>query len=232
MKLTLSAVLALIAASSIAFAAPAADPLRGQNDVSRITTDKTVLADYWANRFDGKVAEDENSRMLAKRSAKLNEARAIRAAVESAGLEKRRDNHGRGPADGGPGNRGPGNPPRPGNAGPPSPPNPPRPANGPGPKGPKENNGVGKGRGGGRDDNRGNHNGHGHHGPGGNDSDDDDTDTDGDVRNCGGRFIVCPESYNGVGEPVCDYGKCRLRCPPGLREFFAHNPEVPSFCAE
>ncbi|GAA5963552.1 hypothetical protein JCM21900_003216 [Sporobolomyces salmonicolor] len=49
--------------------------------------------------------------------------------------------------------------------------------------------------------------------------------------NCGFPGVVCAESYNGVGQRVCNLGTCKLECPRGLRQFFTNHPEFPSFCA-
>lgn len=74
-----------------------------------------------------------------------------------------------------------------------------------------------------------------------------------DPNNCGAPFFVCPESCespavlqggpdqlltpdahfpdNGLGDRVCDFGKCKLNCPPGLQHtVHAFFPEI-SFCA-
>ncbi|GAA5900952.1 hypothetical protein JCM6882_005987 [Rhodosporidiobolus microsporus] len=142
---------------------------------------------------------------LDKRAARINEIRALREEVDAAALVAKRSPQG---------NRGEGSGRGRGNTTTPASPN---------------GNGRGHRRGKGR--------GHDRHddprdGEDDEDCPDDDNDEDNDPQNCGGRFIVCPASYNGVGEPICDFGRCRLRCPPGLREFFADRPELPSFCAE
>ncbi|GAA5972491.1 hypothetical protein JCM11641_001867 [Rhodosporidiobolus odoratus] len=145
---------------------------------------------------------------LEKRSASVQAVRALRAQIDSSELTKRAPQNNRN----GPGNRGNNGPGRsPNNGG----------ANNGGPSG----RGVpGRGPGGPPGGRPGN-------GNGSNPGPENGPDTDNDPQNYG-RFVVCSQSYNGVGEPLCDYGSCRLRCPPGLREFFAHNPELPSFCAE
>merc|ERR1712093_590186 len=67
-----------------------------------------------------------------------------------------------------------------------------------------QGDGNGKGNGKGNDkgtNGKGNgNNGHGH-----------GVDLDFDPKNCGKPFFECPTSYNGVGEPMCDYGHCKLR---------------------
>ncbi|GAA5905023.1 hypothetical protein JCM8208_007662 [Rhodotorula glutinis] len=80
------------------------------------------------------------------------------------------------------------------------------------------NSAFGHSQGNGRDKPKG---GHGHNGP----------DLDFDPKNCGRPFFECPASYNGVGTPHCDYGHCKLRCPPGWTNFLSHHPELPNFCA-
>ncbi|GAA5940029.1 hypothetical protein JCM3775_003257 [Rhodotorula graminis] len=82
-----------------------------------------------------------------------------------------------------------------------------------------QGNGRAKGKGKGKGNNG---KGHGHgNGP----------DLDFDPKNCGRPFFECPASYNGVGTPHCDYGHCKLRCPPGWNQFLSHHPELPNFCA-
>ncbi|GAA6052262.1 hypothetical protein RTBOTA2_002047 [Rhodotorula toruloides] len=39
--------------------------------------------------------------------------------------------------------------------------------------------------------------------------------TNTDAANCGTVGNACPASYNGVGQPVCRGGSCRIACPPG-----------------
>merc|ERR1712093_391841 len=70
---------------------------------------------------------------------------------------------------------------------------------------------------------QGNGNGNNGHGHG--------VDLDFDPKNCGKPFFECPTSYNGVGEPMCDYGHCKLRCPPGWIQFLSRHPELPNYCA-
>merc|ERR1712093_176116 len=87
-----------------------------------------------------------------------------------------------------------------------------------------QGNGNGKGNGKGNDKgNNGKGNGNNGHGHG--------VDLDFDPKNCGKPFFECPTSYNGVGEPMCDYGHCKLRCPPGWIQFLSRHPELPNYCA-
>ncbi|BGP42644.1 hypothetical protein JCM10449v2_006656 [Rhodotorula kratochvilovae] len=161
---------------------------------------------------------------LAVREARMVKVRALRDAVDDAGLTKRQGNSAFGHAQGNgpPANRGNGKGRGNGND---------RPGNGNGRGNNGNENGGGRGNGNGNGHGNGHGNGNGN-GNGGNNDDDDDVDTDNDVNNCGRRWFVCPQSYNGVGEPVCDYGNCRLRCPPGWVNFLNNNPQLPNFCAE
>lgn len=81
-------------------------------------------------------------------------------------------------------------------------------------------------------------------------------DLENDADNCGEPFFVCPESCessppsvpllatsailtladrlgadNGVGERICNYGQCKLKCPPGLEHKLNHLFPHITFCA-
>ncbi|POY76296.1 hypothetical protein BMF94_0491 [Rhodotorula taiwanensis] len=52
-----------------------------------------------------------------------------------------------------------------------------------------------------------------------------------DPDHCGAPFFTSPESYNGVGKRFCDFGKCKLKCPPGLAQaIHQYFPDI-MFCA-
>ncbi|GAA5865574.1 hypothetical protein JCM3774_002055 [Rhodotorula dairenensis] len=93
-------------------------------------------------------------------------------------------------------------------------------------------NGNGKGDGNGKGSGNGNGRGPGNgNGNGNSNGNGNGKDLENDADNCGEPFFVCPESYNGVGERICNYGQCKLKCPPGLQHKLNHLFPHITFCA-
>ncbi|BGP21887.1 hypothetical protein Rt10032_c01g0582 [Rhodotorula toruloides] len=51
-----------------------------------------------------------------------------------------------------------------------------------------------------------------------------------DAANCGTPGNACPASYNGIGEPVCKFGTCRVSCPVGYALRRAQSATNPYYC--
>ncbi|GAA5871560.1 hypothetical protein JCM3774_006297 [Rhodotorula dairenensis] len=51
-----------------------------------------------------------------------------------------------------------------------------------------------------------------------------------DASYCGPDGVVCPASYNGIGEAACAYGICRLACPAGSFQRSAQSTTNPLYC--
>ncbi|KWU45038.1 hypothetical protein RHOSPDRAFT_33285 [Rhodotorula sp. JG-1b] len=87
-----------------------------------------------------------------------------------------------------------------------------------------------KGNGNGNGNRPGNGNGHGNGNSNGN-GNGNKPDFESDPDNCGAPFFVCPDSYNGLGQRICNYGQCKLKCPPGLEHKLNHLFPHITFCA-
>ncbi|GAA5831371.1 hypothetical protein JCM11251_004001 [Rhodosporidiobolus azoricus] len=51
-----------------------------------------------------------------------------------------------------------------------------------------------------------------------------------DANNCGTPGNACPASYNGIGEPACKNGACRVACPAGSFLRRAQSVSNPFYC--
>ncbi|TNY21706.1 hypothetical protein DMC30DRAFT_415772 [Rhodotorula diobovata] len=57
-------------------------------------------------------------------------------------------------------------------------------------------------------------------------------DTLNDATRCGtgANLVNCPQSYNGIGEPECRNGNCRVACPSGYTLRRANSDSNPFYC--